>query len=268
MVAFEVRWCAHGGGPAETIMADFGMDAAAFFRQLTEYLENSPPTPLRPDVVERMKGRYAAAPLAGHLTGPEPGLTCRTTRITANRPVYRSVRVATAVTIGRRSWGIVASLRQSRISDYRTRDDLGDLADLVSITDTQLQPALVVTRDAYLRLYPDDETKIRLARWVVINGSSGGSSWVASRMPRLFMASVWPASAARSYQCRAAPRSAMTQPEADRGAIAREFMDEMGFTETSGRSPPLGRGSRFATACPRMEMTATTSPPPRCARMA
>ncbi len=36
-------------------MADFGMDAAAFFRQLTEYLENSPPTPLRPDVVERMK---------------------------------------------------------------------------------------------------------------------------------------------------------------------------------------------------------------------
>ncbi|WP_338051505.1 hypothetical protein [Rhodococcus koreensis] len=73
MVAFEVRWCAHGGGPAETIMADFGMDAAAFFRQLTEYLENSPPTPLRPDVVERMKGRYAAAPLAGHLTGPETG---------------------------------------------------------------------------------------------------------------------------------------------------------------------------------------------------
>ncbi|WP_370185703.1 ParB/RepB/Spo0J family partition protein [Rhodococcus wratislaviensis] len=50
------------------------------------------------------------------------------------------------------------------------RDDLGDLSDLVSITGTQLQPALVVTRDAYLRLYPEDETKIGLARWVVING--------------------------------------------------------------------------------------------------
>ncbi|MHA4855186.1 ParB/RepB/Spo0J family partition protein (plasmid) [Rhodococcus sp. ZPP] len=50
------------------------------------------------------------------------------------------------------------------------RDDLGDLSDLVSITGTQLQPALVVTRDAYLRLYPEDDTKIGLARWVVING--------------------------------------------------------------------------------------------------
>ncbi|MDV7246260.1 MULTISPECIES: ParB/RepB/Spo0J family partition protein [Rhodococcus] len=50
------------------------------------------------------------------------------------------------------------------------RDDLGDLSDLVSITGTQLQPALVVTRDAYLRLYPEDESKIGLARWVVING--------------------------------------------------------------------------------------------------
>jgi ParB family chromosome partitioning protein len=50
------------------------------------------------------------------------------------------------------------------------RDDLGDLSDLVSITGTQLQPALVVTRDAYLRLYPKDETTIGLARWVVING--------------------------------------------------------------------------------------------------
>ncbi|MFC9556070.1 ParB/RepB/Spo0J family partition protein [Rhodococcus sp. NPDC056960] len=50
------------------------------------------------------------------------------------------------------------------------RDDLGDLKDLVSITRTQLQPALVVTRAAYLGLYPEDETTIGLARWVVING--------------------------------------------------------------------------------------------------
>jgi ParB family chromosome partitioning protein len=50
------------------------------------------------------------------------------------------------------------------------RDDLGDLSDLVSITGTQLQPALVVTRSAYLGLYPEDEAEIGLARWVVING--------------------------------------------------------------------------------------------------
>jgi hypothetical protein len=36
-------------------MTDFGMDAAAFFRHLAEYLELSPPTPLRPDLLERMK---------------------------------------------------------------------------------------------------------------------------------------------------------------------------------------------------------------------
>ncbi|MDT2004813.1 DUF3263 domain-containing protein [Rhodococcus opacus] len=56
MVAFEVQWYAYGGGPAETILADFGMDAAAFFRHLAADLEDSPPTPLRPDLVERMKG--------------------------------------------------------------------------------------------------------------------------------------------------------------------------------------------------------------------
>ncbi|WP_308213837.1 ParB N-terminal domain-containing protein [Rhodococcus tibetensis] len=50
------------------------------------------------------------------------------------------------------------------------RDDLGDLRDLVSITGTQLQRALVVTRSAYLRLYPEDETEIGRARWIVING--------------------------------------------------------------------------------------------------
>jgi hypothetical protein len=55
MVAFELRWSAYGGGPAEAIMADFGMDAVSFFRQLAAYLESSPPTPLRPDLVARMK---------------------------------------------------------------------------------------------------------------------------------------------------------------------------------------------------------------------
>jgi ParB family transcriptional regulator, chromosome partitioning protein len=47
------------------------------------------------------------------------------------------------------------------------RDDLGDLADLASIADIQLQPAVVVTKAAYLRLYPDDTIA---TRYVVING--------------------------------------------------------------------------------------------------
>ncbi|TQC40154.1 DUF3263 domain-containing protein [Rhodococcus sp. WS4] len=54
MVAFELRWCAHGGGPAEVIMADFGMDTAAFFRKLVAYLDIAAPAPLRPELVERM----------------------------------------------------------------------------------------------------------------------------------------------------------------------------------------------------------------------
>jgi hypothetical protein len=55
MVSFELRWYTHGGGPAETILNDFGMDAADFFRQLNTYLEHHAPTPVRPDLVEKMK---------------------------------------------------------------------------------------------------------------------------------------------------------------------------------------------------------------------
>lgn len=47
------------------------------------------------------------------------------------------------------------------------RDDLGDLADLASIAYLQLQPATVVTRDAYLALFPKDKIT---TRYVVING--------------------------------------------------------------------------------------------------
>jgi ParB family chromosome partitioning protein len=47
------------------------------------------------------------------------------------------------------------------------REDLGDLSALSSIADIQLQPVTVVTRAAYLALYPDDEIE---TRFVVING--------------------------------------------------------------------------------------------------
>jgi ParB family chromosome partitioning protein len=47
------------------------------------------------------------------------------------------------------------------------REDLGDLSNLESIADMQLQPAVVVTKDAYLKLYPDDRIG---TRFVVING--------------------------------------------------------------------------------------------------
>lgn len=47
------------------------------------------------------------------------------------------------------------------------RDDLGDLSELESIVDMQLQPAVVVTKAAYLALYPDDAIP---TRFVVING--------------------------------------------------------------------------------------------------
>lgn len=58
---------------------------------------------------------------------------------------------------------LVANPRNPRI-------DLGDLSELASIAEIQLQPALVVTRAAYLQLYPEDQTDIGSARWVVVNG--------------------------------------------------------------------------------------------------
>ncbi|MDT5211049.1 MAG: ParB family transcriptional regulator, chromosome partitioning protein [Mycobacterium sp.] len=47
------------------------------------------------------------------------------------------------------------------------RDDVGNLEDLASIADMQLQPAVVVTAKAYQLLYPEDAIA---TRYVVING--------------------------------------------------------------------------------------------------
>lgn len=51
------------------------------------------------------------------------------------------------------------------------RDGLGDLSDLVSIAEMQLQPAAVVTQSSYRALYPGDSLDPPDARFVVINGN-------------------------------------------------------------------------------------------------
>ncbi|WP_342213171.1 ParB/RepB/Spo0J family partition protein [Nocardia otitidiscaviarum] len=63
-----------------------------------------------------------------------------------------------------------APLAELAANPRNPREDLGDLSELQSIATTQLQPALVVTRQAYLGLYPEDEDRIGPAQWIVING--------------------------------------------------------------------------------------------------
>lgn len=60
-----------------------------------------------------------------------------------------------------------APLRDLTPNPRNPRDSVGDLTDLASIADIQLQPAVVVTQTAYSRLYPEDHIS---ARFVVING--------------------------------------------------------------------------------------------------
>ncbi|MCB1265116.1 MAG: ParB N-terminal domain-containing protein [Mycobacterium sp.] len=65
-----------------------------------------------------------------------------------------------------------ASPRKAPLSDLTAnprnpREDLGDLSSLASIAELQLQPVTVVTRAAYLNLYPEDDIQ---TRFVVING--------------------------------------------------------------------------------------------------
>jgi ParB family transcriptional regulator, chromosome partitioning protein len=63
--------------------------------------------------------------------------------------------------------GRTAPLTELTPNPRNPRDDLGDLSDLESIADMQLQPAVVVTKGAYLKLYPQDSIT---TRFVVING--------------------------------------------------------------------------------------------------
>ena len=51
------------------------------------------------------------------------------------------------------------------------RDELGDLSDLATIVDRQLQPGTVVSRSAWLKLWPEDDDEIGSARYIVVNGN-------------------------------------------------------------------------------------------------
>ncbi|WP_139000256.1 ParB/RepB/Spo0J family partition protein [Rhodococcus zopfii] len=51
------------------------------------------------------------------------------------------------------------------------RDELGDLSDLATIADRQLQPGTVVSRTAWLKLWPEDEDDIGAAQYIVVNGN-------------------------------------------------------------------------------------------------
>lgn len=51
------------------------------------------------------------------------------------------------------------------------RDDVGDLSDLSTIAERQLQPGTVVSRHAWLTLWPDDADSVGAAKYVVVNGN-------------------------------------------------------------------------------------------------
>ncbi|MGW0022340.1 ParB/RepB/Spo0J family partition protein [Rhodococcus sp. NPDC003382] len=51
------------------------------------------------------------------------------------------------------------------------RDEVGDLSDLSTITDRQLQPGTAVSRAAWLKLWPEDEAEIGTAKYIVVNGN-------------------------------------------------------------------------------------------------
>ena len=61
-----------------------------------------------------------------------------------------------------------APLRDLVANPHNPRDSVGDLDELASIAEFQLQPVVAVTRAAYQKLYPDTSVS---ARWVVIIGN-------------------------------------------------------------------------------------------------
>lgn len=95
-------------------------------------------------------------------TGRKTDLASLASSVGDNSPVERSAPPATSHLTGR-----ATPLGELVANPRNPRDDVGNLEDLESIADMQLQPAVAVTKAAYLMLYPKDSIT---AKYVVING--------------------------------------------------------------------------------------------------
>lgn len=73
-----------------------------------------------------------------------------------------------AAAVPRSSLSRTASLDDLSTNPYNLRDSLGDLDELSSIVERQLQPFVVVTRSAFEALYPDSGVS---TKWVVVLGN-------------------------------------------------------------------------------------------------
>lgn len=62
-------------------------------------------------------------------------------------------------------------LEQLVANPRNPRDEVGDLSDLATIADRQLQPGTAVSRASWLKLWPEDESEIGAARYIVVNGN-------------------------------------------------------------------------------------------------
>ncbi|KAA0093593.1 peptide transporter [Mycolicibacterium sp. P1-18] len=94
-------------------------------------------------------------------TGRKTDLASLAASVGDNSPVERGVPTAT------RPAALSTPLDDLMANPRNPRDDVGTLEDLQSIADMQLQPAVAVTKAAYLKLYPKDSVT---AKYVVVNG--------------------------------------------------------------------------------------------------
>jgi ParB family chromosome partitioning protein len=94
-------------------------------------------------------------------TGRKTDLASLAASVGDHSPVERSAAPTP------RPAGLTKPLEDLVANPRNPRDDVGDLADLESIADMQLQPAVAVTKAAYLKLYPKDSIT---AKYVVVNG--------------------------------------------------------------------------------------------------
>lgn len=75
---------------------------------------------------------------------------------------------ASAGSAGKRLAEVPVEMLAPNPRNARHRPD--DLEDLTTIVDAQVQPATAVSREAWLQLYPDDDSLVGDAEYVVVNG--------------------------------------------------------------------------------------------------